>query len=192
MQKAGDVARTVIAARHPGAERVRHEPPQHDARPDSSTTTSETVAGRPLRANSGASIVLGDEIVSAFWVWMADRYGTRWTSQYTADPFPNEVRRGRTVGDSWLREIGDISATTIAAALRRCTRDFPNWPPTAGEFRALCSPVHGQDAQARIPFERRLPEPPAEKARRRATANEAIDHAFAMLGRERTRGEFSA
>ena len=42
--------------------------------------------------------------------------------------------------DSWRTGLEGFSGEQIAAGLRRCLDAHPDWPPTLGEFRALCRP----------------------------------------------------
>lgn len=66
---------------------------------------------------------------------MAAIYGPRWTSAHETDE-----------GDVWLKGLQGVSGEQLAAGLRECVargRDRvktgdEDWPPTLGEFRAMC------------------------------------------------------
>lgn len=62
---------------------------------------------------------------------MADVYGHRWVSSYGADP-----RSGS--GDTWRRGLGGLTPQQLGHGVERCVAGVYAWPPTLGEFRALC------------------------------------------------------
>jgi hypothetical protein len=42
--------------------------------------------------------------------------------------------------DSWRTGLEGFSGDQIASGLKRMLDVYPEWPPTLGEFRALCRP----------------------------------------------------
>lgn len=98
---------------------------------------------------------------------MAALYGHRWTSNYGT----------RDDGDTWLHALRGVTPGQLADGIRSCVNRAAerrrvgdeDWPPTAGEFRAMCEePVvasgMARDRRAQRLFRRALPAPPPDPA----------------------------
>ncbi len=66
-------------------------------------------------------------LAAKLWVLMGEAYGYKWASQFGESPT-----------DTWVGALNGITGEQIAAALRKCSESYPQWPPAAIEFRALC------------------------------------------------------
>ena len=64
---------------------------------------------------------------------LASAYGNRMTTMWGDCPQADII-------DAWRTGLEGFSGEQIAAGLRRCLDAHPDWPPTLGEFRALCRP----------------------------------------------------
>lgn len=62
---------------------------------------------------------------------MADVYGHRWTSSYGADPQTG-------AGNTWAQGLSGLTPRQVGDGLNACIAGAYAWPPTLGEFRALC------------------------------------------------------
>lgn len=40
--------------------------------------------------------------------------------------------------DAWQTTLNGVSADGIRRAIELCPIQYPDWPPTAGQFRAMC------------------------------------------------------
>lgn len=58
---------------------------------------------------------------------MSNLYGYKFISQFGDNPH-----------DDWITVMTGITGRQIADGLNRCLADYPEWPPGAAQFRALC------------------------------------------------------
>lgn len=81
------------------------------------------------------------------WEHMTGIYGHKWRANY-----------GDEVSETWVRGLADMSGDDLAKGLRTClamsesrrrTGD-EDWPPTLGEFRALCKPMRPAYHEIRV------------------------------------------
>lgn len=100
-------------------------------------------------------------------------YGHKWTSSYGLDD----------ADDTWLRGLGGITPSEIAAGLSACVLRADPWPPTLPEFRAMCRPPADTRPNAAMyrDFPKALPAPPPT-GERLAAAKAALAEARARLG----------
>ena len=66
-------------------------------------------------------------LAAKLWPMMHDAYGYKWSSQY-----------GDTPPDVWAGALTGVTGEQVAAALQKCSEVFPEWPPGALQFRAIC------------------------------------------------------
>lgn len=99
--------------------------------------------------------------IAELWARMGSLYGHRWASSYgTSD-----------ADDTWLHALRGVTPQQMAAGLRaaisrskdRRRSNEEDWPPTAGEFRAMCeepviSEFKGREAATHRSFPK-LPRP---------------------------------
>lgn len=91
-------------------------------------------------------------------------YGHRFTSLFPDGDSMSEWR------DTWGRALAGLSGEQIAQGLAKLATGTDGWPPTSGEFRALCVPPKPIPAHQRHPL---LDAPKPVKTNRAATVREA-------------------
>lgn len=64
--------------------------------------------------------------------WFGAKYGHRWTSLITDDGTMELLVR------SWAEDLAGIPDDAMRAAIQKCPTEFPDWPPTSGQFKQLC------------------------------------------------------
>lgn len=72
-----------------------------------------------------------DQWAALLWQRFKDLYGQKWLSLFAGD---DEVMTWRSTWGSGLK----FDAEEIKYALSRLGSDFPDWPPTFGQFKQLC------------------------------------------------------
>lgn len=60
------------------------------------------------------------------------RYEKNWTNRFTSRAMYDASKR------EWTYMLAQFSDREIMAALDQSADSYPSWPPTPGEFRALC------------------------------------------------------
>jgi hypothetical protein len=58
---------------------------------------------------------------------MVSLYGFKFASQF-----------GETPHEDWVTVMAGVTGQQIADGLNRCLAEYPEWPPGAAQFRALC------------------------------------------------------
>ena len=66
-------------------------------------------------------------LTEKLWDKMAVLYGHKFASQFGSMPCPD-----------WAHVLIGITGRQMADGLNACLRDYPEWPPGAAQFRALC------------------------------------------------------
>jgi len=90
-------------------------------------------------------------------------YGQKWTSLVIDEQMLNDMQQ------VWGHHLRDVDLDQMKTALDRLPTEYPNWPPTVGQFLELCK------ACKVVEYNPRLPKP-------RTEANEkAAAEAFAEL-----------
>ena len=77
---------------------------------------------------------LDDRILTRIFAVMSAQYGSRWTSLIQTEEAENVMRR------VWGDTLKEIDMQTIKNALDSLPKNYPNWPPTVGQFLELCKP----------------------------------------------------
>lgn len=62
-------------------------------------------------------------------------YGHKFSSLFQSEHAMDEWR------DTWARALAGVTGEQIAAGLEKLATSTDEWPPTSGEFRAMCKPV---------------------------------------------------
>jgi hypothetical protein len=96
-------------------------------------------------------------------------YGQKWTSQFTDDQVLVDVQR------IWSHHLAGCSGDDIKRALEQLPKHHPTWPPTVGEFLAVCNIGKGHP-----PVVKALPETP-KTSRKAALGN--LDLMMKALGK---------
>lgn len=81
-----------------------------------------------LGGNSTRS--LPRELVAMVWQLMSSLYGHKWVSSYGAEVDPDRV---------WGATLSGLSEPQVRQGMRQCVDQALEWPPSAPEFRRLCT-----------------------------------------------------
>ena len=97
---------------------------------------------------------MSDNLLTRLFGVLSGQYGNKFTSLIQTEQSEEVVRK------VWGNALADIPAEDIGQALSKLPVDFPDWPPTVGQFLAVCK--IGKDPILR----QSLPKPPGnpEKA----------------------------
>lgn len=92
----------------------------------------------------------------------------------------------------WTDAVSGLTDSQIDQGIRAMRDQYPEWPPTTGEFRALCRPVDDDLPEHRMRplYQRALPEPESVTQARDAYSQARIDElrAAGLLLPRRTGG----
>jgi hypothetical protein len=84
-------------------------------------------------------------------------YGQKWTSLVIDEQMLVDMQ---TV---WGHHLRDINLDQVKIALDRLPREYPNWPPTVGQFAELCEACAELcEACKVVPYNPQLPKPRTE------------------------------
>ena len=72
-----------------------------------------------------------DNVITRLFAVLGVLYGSRFTSLIQNDEAENAARLG------WGKALAGIEVDVIAAALDRLPTEYPDWPPTIGQFLAV-------------------------------------------------------
>ena len=70
------------------------------------------------------------ELVAMVWQLMSSLYGHTWVSSYGAEVDPDHV---------WAATLYGLAESQIRYGMRQCVDQALDWPPSAPEFRKLCT-----------------------------------------------------
>lgn len=73
---------------------------------------------------------LPQSLVETVWQLMGSMYGHRWTSSFGDSVDPDRV---------WAATLAGLDETQIRYGMRQCVAQGHEWPPSAPEFRKLCT-----------------------------------------------------
>lgn len=65
--------------------------------------------------------------------------------------------------DAWREGLAKVTGSAIGEALRRTPAAHPEWPPTMGQFLALCGPIRSEPAHRTFTPALPQPEPQPER-----------------------------
>lgn len=63
---------------------------------------------------------------------MLIKYTNKWASQFPDEEFIDEAKK------VWAMDLSMLSADQLKIGLDTAIDKYPTWPPTVGEFKALC------------------------------------------------------
>ena len=72
------------------------------------------------------------KLVIRLFAVLAAQYGNRWTSLIQNEESDNAMRK------VWGEGLVDINPEKIKSAVDMLPNEYPSWPPTMGQFLALC------------------------------------------------------
>jgi hypothetical protein len=73
-----------------------------------------------------------DRVIDFLFVSLSAKYGHRWGSQFTSDD------KARVIKGEWARGLVGLKAQELRKGLDACIHQYPDWPPTVGQFLVLC------------------------------------------------------
>ncbi len=96
--------------------------------------------GKPTSAGMDGSLKAVPPKLWTIWQKMSEIYGTTWRSMFGNEP-----------SDSWVRVLKDIPGDRLAIGLLACAESPSPWPPTLGQFKAMCAVRSGPHLGASMP-----------------------------------------
>jgi hypothetical protein len=75
---------------------------------------------------------LNEKLINRVFAVMLIKYTHKWASQFPDEEFIDEAKK------VWARDLTDLTNDQIKQGLDTMTGKYPSWPPTIGEFKALC------------------------------------------------------
>lgn len=73
---------------------------------------------------------LPQSLVESVWQLMGSMYGHRWTSSFGDSVDPDRV---------WAATLAGLDEAQVRHGMRQCVAQGHEWPPSAPEFRKLCT-----------------------------------------------------
>ena len=74
---------------------------------------------------------MSDKILVRLFAVLSAQYGNRWTSLIQNEASDNAMRK------VWGETLVDVEPEVIKSVLDRLPTEYPNWPPTVGQFLEL-------------------------------------------------------
>ena len=81
-------------------------------------------------SNGSLTRSLPRALVAVVWQLMSSLYGHKWVSSYGAEVDPDHV---------WAATLYGLTEVQIRHGMRQCVDQALDWPPSAPEFRKLCT-----------------------------------------------------
>ena len=81
-------------------------------------------------SNGSLTRSLPRALVAMVWQLMSSLYGHKWVSSYGAEVDPDHV---------WAATLYGLTEVQIRHGMRQCVDQALDWPPSAPEFRKLCT-----------------------------------------------------
>ena len=75
---------------------------------------------------------LDDRVTTRLFGALHALYGHKWSSLIVDDDMLN------TMMNAWGHTLADIEPQTIKTVMDKLPMEYPNWPPTVGQFLELC------------------------------------------------------
>ena len=75
---------------------------------------------------------LPEPVINRVFAKLVIKYGHKWASLYPDEEIYAEAKK------DWSVELGGISLEQIKYALDIVVDNYPEWPPTVGQFKQLC------------------------------------------------------
>jgi hypothetical protein len=95
---------------------------------------------------------MNDRIITRLFGALQAIYGHKWSSLVVDEDMLNGMI------DVWGRTLVDIDPMRIKQVLDTLPNEYPNWPPTVGQFLQLCNVGQNKD----LPEFKSLPKPEAD------------------------------
>jgi len=88
---------------------------------------------------------MNNNLLTRLFAVLAAQYGVKWTSLIQNEDAENAMR------NVWGAGLAEIDPMVIKAVLDRLPTEYPNWPPTVGQFLALCKVGNDPTMKPRLP-----------------------------------------
>ena len=101
--------------------------------------SSSTSSPESRAKTSSTPRLQSQHAMDQLWKHMAQIYGHKWTSGYTANPAGPEAA-------TWSKGLSGLSGRQLADGLAACIASADPWPPTLPQFRMMCLGIPPFDA----------------------------------------------
>ena len=88
---------------------------------------------------------MNNNLLTRLFAVLSAQYGVKWTSLIQNEDAENAMR------NTWGETLMDIDPVVIKIVLNRLPTEYPNWPPTVGQFLALCKAGNDPTMQQTLP-----------------------------------------
>ena len=75
---------------------------------------------------------LNEKLINRVFAVMLIKYTHKWASQFPDEEFIDEAKK------VWAMDLSMLSADQLKIGLDTVIDQYPEWPPTVGQFKALC------------------------------------------------------
>ena len=97
---------------------------------DKVLTRQSIKSNEPSQSAKPEAPKLSQTMIDKLWLKMTEIYGHRWTSSFGDSVDPDRV---------WAATLAGLDETQIRYGMRQCVAQGHEWPPSAPEFRKLCT-----------------------------------------------------
>ena len=103
--------------------------------------TKSSISSKPesRQAQPSSPRLQSQSSMDQLWRHMAQIYGHKWTSAYTANP-------AGAAAATWSKGLSGLSGRQLADGLAACIATADPWPPTLPQFRMMCLGIPPFDA----------------------------------------------
>lgn len=88
---------------------------------------------------------MNEKLINRIFAYFSALYGQKWTSLVQND---DSMILAVNV---WGKTLDGIEPETIKSVLEKLPAEYPNWPPTVGQFLALCKVGHDPAMHPQLP-----------------------------------------
>ena len=95
--------------------------------------------------DSASESPMNDKIITRLFAVLSAQYGSKFTQLLQNEDAENAMRQ------VWGDALKDCDALVIKSALDRLPVDYPDWPPTVGQFLAITKVGRDPSMQPQLP-----------------------------------------
>ena len=88
---------------------------------------------------------MNNNLLTRLFAVLAAQYGSKWTSLIQNEDAENAMR------NVWGSTLHSVDPVVIKSVLDRLPVEYPNWPPTVGQFLELSKAGHDPTMQPGLP-----------------------------------------
>ena len=85
------------------------------------------------------------KLLDSIFAVMTAVYGQKWTSLLIDEQMIDDMQK------VWGHHLRDADEASVKTALQKMPSEYPDWPPTVGQFLALCKVGRDPDMQPKLP-----------------------------------------